>query len=68
MTAAILAVRPAIVPGQFLATRATTDFVRRCALAQPHVSPQHFVCRWQHEADGRLNCIWEPDVVPARRR
>lgn len=26
------------------------------------------VCRWHRDSDGRLTCIWEPDIVATPQR
>jgi hypothetical protein len=41
----------------------TTDFVRLFALDRLPAERQRLVCRWRQDADGRLSCIWEPDIV-----
>jgi hypothetical protein len=63
MTAAILDVRPAAPPGIVLPKRATTDFVRLFALDCRPAGWRRLVCHWHRDADGRLACIWEPDIV-----
>jgi hypothetical protein len=67
MTAAILNVRSAVAPGTVprpgAIDRGTTDFVRLFALDRLPAERQRLVCRWRQDADGRLSCIWEPDIV-----
>jgi hypothetical protein len=63
MTAAILDVRPAALPGTVPARGATTDLVRLFALDRLLVHRQRLVCRWHRGADGRLACSWEPDIA-----
>jgi hypothetical protein len=60
MTAAILAVRPAAVPG-IVSPKGATDFVRLFALDRSR--GRRLVCHWHRDADGRLACIWEPDIA-----
>ncbi len=62
MTTAILDVRPADAPGGFSPKGATTDLVRLFALDRSP-SGRRLVCHWRREWDGRLACIWEPDIV-----
>lgn len=63
MTAAILAVRPAAVPG-IVAPKGAADLERLLALDCPP-SGRRLVCHWHRDADGRLACVWEPDIVAA---
>jgi hypothetical protein len=67
MTSAFLNVRSATAPSAVsrpgAINRATTDFVRLFALDRLRVDRQRLVCRWCQDADGRLSCIWEPDIV-----
>jgi hypothetical protein len=63
MTAAILDVRPAALPGTVLARGATSDLVRLFALDRLPVHRQRLVGRWHRGADGRLACSWEPDMA-----
>jgi hypothetical protein len=67
MTAAILNVRSAAAPGTVslkgAIDRGTTDFVRLFTLDRLRADRQRLVCRWRQDADGRLSCIWEPDIV-----
>jgi hypothetical protein len=65
MTAAILDVRPAAAPGIFRRKDATSDLVRRFALDRPPTGRRQLVCHWHREADGRLACVWEPDIGAA---
>jgi hypothetical protein len=72
MISAFVKVRPADAPGM-ASPRITRDLVRLFALdRQPvdHRPPpvrRPLLCRWQRDADGRLTCIWEPDIAPASR-
>lgn len=69
MTTAILYLRLAARPGIAHATEATSDFVRLFALddcLSDGRSP--LICHWQRDADGRLACIWEPDIQPVPHR
>ncbi len=63
MTAAFLDVRSAVAPGS-VSSKDTRDLVRLFALDRPQIDRQRLVCRWRVEADGRLSCIWEPDIIP----
>jgi hypothetical protein len=73
MTAAILEIRPAappgIVPPQGATTKgattkgATTNLVRLFALDCLPAGRRTLVCHWRRDADGRLACTWEPDIV-----
>ncbi len=60
MTAAILAVRPAAVPG-IVSPKGAADRVRLFALDRP--GGRRLVCRWHRDADGRLACVWEPEIA-----
>jgi hypothetical protein len=62
MTAANLDVRPAIAPG--IGAPNATNLVLLFALKAKPVSTQRLVCRWHRDADGRLVCVWEPDISP----
>jgi hypothetical protein len=62
MTAAILDVRPAVRPGIVPTTGATTNLVRLFALDHLPAGRRRLVCHWRRDADGRLACIWEPDI------
>jgi hypothetical protein len=66
MTSAFLNVRSAVAPSivsrQGAIDRGTTDFVRLFALDRLRADRQPLVCRWRQDADGRLSCIWEPDI------
>jgi hypothetical protein len=64
---AILDIRPAVEPGIVPPNVATIDLVRLFALDRLPVGRRRLVCRW-HRADGRLACIWEPDIVPIPQR
>ena len=63
MTAAILDVRPAALPGTVRARGATTDLVRLFALDRLPVRRPRLACHWRRDADGRLACSWEPDIA-----
>jgi hypothetical protein len=71
MTSAFLDVRSAVAPGTVSHPRAinrgTTDFVRLFALDRLRAERQRLVCHWRQDADGRLSCSWEPDIVLNRR-
>jgi hypothetical protein len=68
MTAAILAIRPAAPPGDAAPNGATTDTVRLFGLDRLPIGRHPLVCHWLRDADGRLSCIWEPDIVPVPQR
>jgi hypothetical protein len=63
MTAAILDVCPAAPPGIVPPKGATSDLARLFALDCRPASRRQLVCHWRRDADGRLACIWEPDIV-----
>jgi hypothetical protein len=62
MTAANLDVRPVIAPG--IVAPNATNLVLLFALDAKPVSAQRLVCRWHRDANGRLVCVWEPDISP----
>ena len=62
MTSAFLNVRSAVAPSA-VSLKITTDFVRLFALDRLRADRQRLVCRWRQDADGRLSCSWEPDIV-----
>jgi hypothetical protein len=66
MTAAILAVRPANAP-DIVSPKDATRLVRLFALDRPPMGNQ-LVSRWHRDADGRLACLWEPDIAPVAER
>jgi hypothetical protein len=71
MTAAFLNVRSAAMPNAVspaVAPRDTKDFVRLFALDRLPIRRPRLVCRWFVDVDGRLSCLWEPDIVPVPRR
>jgi hypothetical protein len=72
MTAAFLNVRSAAAPSAVsrpgAIDRSTTDFVHLFALDRLRADRQRLVCRWRQDADGRLSCSWEPDIVLDWRR
>jgi len=67
MTSAFFNVRSAVVPST-VSPKDTADFVRLFALDRLVVGRRQLVCRWRQGDDGRLSCIWEPDIgiVPCR--
>ncbi len=67
MTAAILDFRPATAPGIAPPDNVTIDFVRLLALDRLPPGRRRLVCRWQRDADGRLACVWEPDMALPHR-
>jgi hypothetical protein len=64
---AIVDIRPAVEPGIVSANAAAIDLVRLFALDRVPLGRQRLVCHW-HRVDGRLACIWEPDLVPLPQR
>ncbi len=66
MTVAILEVRPTALPRRASCRGATTDLPRLIGLDQLATGRRPLVCRWHRDADGRLACLWEPDIGPAR--
>jgi len=68
MTTAILDLRPAARPGVGRATEATSDLVRLFALDRAPKARFSLICRWRRGADGRLACLWEPDIPPLPHR
>jgi hypothetical protein len=63
MTAAILDVRPAAAPDSVPPKGATTNLVRLFALDHLPAGRRRLVCHLRRDLDGRLTCIWEPDIV-----
>lgn len=63
MTTAILDIRPPARTGKASPDRSASDLVRLLALDRPLV--RSLACRWHRDGDGRLVCLWEPDVAPA---
>ena len=59
---AILDIRPAAAPDIVSPKGATTDLVRLFALDRVAVE-RRLICRWRRQTDGRLACLWEPDIV-----
>ena len=64
MKAAILEFRPTVVSG-FIQSPPRVERVRLFGLDDLSVRPRRLVCHWRRDADGRLACIWEPDIPPA---
>jgi hypothetical protein len=57
------AVEPVIVPFNAAAIDLTALFgLDRLS------SDRRLVCHWVREADGRLACLWESDIVPIPQR
>ncbi|HEV8030554.1 MAG TPA: hypothetical protein VGP42_06000 [Stellaceae bacterium] len=65
---AILDIGPAAEPRIVPASAGATDLVRLFALDRVPAGRQRLVCHWHRSADGRLACIWEPDIVPLPQR
>ena len=59
----ILAIRSAAEPGDVQPIAAATDLVRLFALDVLPAVRRQLLCRWHRDADGRLACTWEPDIV-----
>jgi hypothetical protein len=55
--------RPAAEPGAVQSTAAAIDLVRLFALDDLPAVRRQLLCRWHRDADGRLACTWEPDMV-----
>ena len=68
MTTAILDLRPAARPGINRPDEGTRDLVRLFALDRVPKARRPLVCHWHRDADGRLVCIWEPDIPPVPHR
>ena len=68
MTTAILDLRPAARPGIAHAREATSDFVGLFALDRVSDGRRQLACHWQRDTDGRLACVWEPDISPVPHR
>jgi hypothetical protein len=62
MASAIFNVRSAAAPGT-ASLKDTKDLVRLFALDRLPAGRPRLVCRWHRDADGRLSCSWEPDIV-----
>jgi hypothetical protein len=60
-------IRPAAEPGAAQSTAAATDLVRLFALDRLPRG-RRLACRWRRQADGRLACTWEPDIVVIPQR
>jgi hypothetical protein len=48
-------------------SRAASDLNRLFGLDRLPARPQ-LVCRWHRDSDGRLTCLWEPDIVVIPQR
>jgi hypothetical protein len=66
MTAAVLDIRSAVAP-RLVWLESTRDFPRLVTRDGRRVDRPRLVCRWHRDADGRLSCSWEPDIVARRR-
>jgi hypothetical protein len=58
---------PTAKPGTVPFNAAAIDLTARFGLDRLS-SDRRLVCRWVREIDGRLVCIWEPDIVPIPQR
>ncbi len=63
----ILDIDPVAEPGMVSGSAGASDLVCLYRLDR-RLLRRRLVCRWHREADGRLACIWEPDIVPLPRR
>jgi hypothetical protein len=63
----ILDIRPGAEPGDVQSNAAAIDLVRLFALDRLPRG-RRLVCRWRRQADGRLACTWEPDIVVIPQR
>jgi len=43
--------------------KGATDLVTLLAIDHPRVERCPLACHWHCDDDGRLSCIWEPDIV-----
>ena len=59
----IPAIRPAAAPGVTSANSAAIDLPCLFGLGRLPASRRGLVCHWRRQPDGRLACIWEPDIV-----
>jgi hypothetical protein len=59
---------PAAEPGIGPTNTAAIDLVRLFALDRVSAGRRRLACRWHREADGRLACIWGPDIVALPQR
>jgi hypothetical protein len=62
MNAAFFNVRSAAMPSA-VSPKDTRDFVRLFGLDHLRIRRLRLVCHWYLDADGRLSCVWETDVV-----
>ena len=54
-------------PGTVVFSNPTIDLVALFGLDRS--SPdRRIICRWYRELDGRIACLWEPDIVPIPQR
>jgi hypothetical protein len=67
MTAEILDIRPA-APGILPPPVAVRDLAQLFALDRLSHVRRRLVCHWHRDGDGRLACVWEPDMAPPPRR
>jgi hypothetical protein len=67
MTAAILDIRPA-APGILPPPGAARDLAQLFALGGLSQGRRRLVCHWHRDGDGRLACVWEPDMAPSPQR
>jgi hypothetical protein len=63
----ILDAGPTAKPGTISFNAAAIDVTARFGLDRLS-SDRRLVCHWFCEIDGRLVCIWEPDIVPIPQR
>jgi hypothetical protein len=60
-------IRPAVAPDSLKTNAAAIDFVRLFGLDRLSCN-RRLVCHWHREVNGRLACLWEPDIVPIPQR
>ena len=67
MTAAFLELRTAVALRTVSHLCATEKGAREClrlaAFDHRQVDRPRLVCSWHRDADGRLSCSWEPDII-----
>jgi hypothetical protein len=67
MTSAFLNVRSAATPA-VVSLKDTRDLVCLFGLDRLRGDRPRLVCRWRRDPDGRLSCVWEPDIPPFLHR
>jgi hypothetical protein len=64
----LLDARPVAEPGIVTTNADATDLVRLFALDRAPISRRRLFCHWRRQSDGRLACLWEPDIVLVPQR